>query len=345
MAFHPLTLQIASLLGVYALSFTVIFVSYLFAHAKIKSGVVAVSALLFISFLHIQYWESKNTKEPFFNVALIQTGLTVEQKEEISIEKQWERIFALLKETKKANFDLIVLPEVALHGDSSYHLSVSEKLGRYYSSEIVIGLIDDVYNAAFHLLPNQNGYERYEKRVLVPLAEYLPFTFLRPFLEGYGINSFFDAGKSSRVFIGKVPFAVSICYEEGFPGLIREGKKGGAQLLINLTNDGWFPRSRLPIEHFNLGRVRAVENGVYVLRSCNTGITGVIDPFGRVVAKLNECDERGDLIAFAQTATINCYSYPTMFSKFGNFPLLLFCFFTVLLKFLIKRVACSRVLT
>ncbi len=347
LTFHPITMQLASVFGIYGLSFIVIFLSYLFGHAKLKSGFSLIAFLLLLGFIQINYWESKNTKEPFFDIALIQTGLTVEEKEEISMERQWERIFTLLKGVKKSHFDLIVLPEVALQGDSSYHLSVSEKLANHYSSEIVIGLIDGVYNAAFHVLPGHagSGSERYEKRVLVPLAEYLPFSFLRSFLEGYGITSFFDAGKSSRVFIGKVPFAVSICYEEGFPGLICEGRKKGAELLVNLTNDGWFPGSRLHVEHFNLGRVRAVENGVYVLRSCNTGITGVIDPFGRVVSAVNEVDEQGKLRACAQTASINCFSYPTLFSKFGNIPILLFCFFSLLLKFLIKREACSRVLT
>ncbi len=346
LTFDPLLMQFASAVGIYGLSFIVIFTSYLMAFFRIKSFAVCFIVVSVFGLAHIHYWERFNVKDPFYDVALIQTGLTVEQKESITIKKQWERIFAFLAASEKSHFDLIVLPEVALtYGEKNVHLEMAKKLADLYQSEVVIGLIDDVYNAAFYITPETEMVERYEKRVLVPVAEYLPFSFLKPYLLRYGITSFFDAGKEAKVFAGKIPIAVSICYEEGFCNLIREGREQGGELLLNLTNDGWFPSSRLHQEHFNLGKVRSVENGAFVLRACNTGVTAVIDPFGRVIKSMKEKDSQGLLNEGVQIALINGYSYPTLFAKFGNTVIISFCCLCSLLIFLIKRKCFSRVLS
>ena len=345
LTFDPIPMQIASVLGVYGLSFIVIFTSYLIAFSRLKSVVGCFAVLCLFGLGHMRYFEGLNLKEPFYDVALIQTGLSVEEKEDIPIEKQWERIFTFLEETPNDHFDLIVLPEVVLtYGEKNRHLKIAKKLADKYKSEVVIGLIDDVYNAAFYIAPDSEIYERYEKRVLVPIGEYLPASFLKPFLVKYGITEFFNPGKNAKVFLGKIPISPSICYEEGFCNLIREGRKQGAELLVNLTNDGWFPSSRLHAEHFNLGRVRSIENGAFVLRACNTGITGVVDSFGRIVKIMKERDSQGKLNAGAQITKINGYSYPTIFSKFGNTIIISFCLSYVGLIFLIKRNYFSRVL-
>jgi apolipoprotein N-acyltransferase len=344
----PVTMQIASIFGVYALSFFVIYLSFELAYLRIKTSLITGFFLILFGIFHMQFWEKSNKKEPFYKVALVQTGLTVEEKEEISLEEQWNRVFSFLAATQEKQFDLIVLPEVAFMNDkteSISHIELSKKLAKLYNSEIVIGLIEKDFNAAFHISPDRQECMRYEKRVLVPLAEYLPFKGLKNFLEPYGITSFFSPGETAKVFSGKIPIAPSICYEEGFAHLICQGRRAGATILVNLSNDGWFPSSRLHEEHFNLGRVRSIENGAFVLRACNTGITSVIDPFGRVLAMLKERDERGNLNSGVQTALINCYSYPTIFIKFGNTIIVSFCSLCLLAIFLIKRKSSSRVLT
>ena len=182
LTFNPIPMQIASIVGVYGLSFIVIFISYLIAFLQVKLVACCFAIVSAFGWMHLQYWERLNVKAPYYHVALVQTGLTVEQKEVMSIEKQWERILAFLLESKKSHFDLIVLPEVALtRGDKSFHLEMAKKLADVYQSEVVIGLIDDAYNAAFHIIPDCGIYERYEKRVLVPVAEYLPFLWMKPF--------------------------------------------------------------------------------------------------------------------------------------------------------------------
>jgi apolipoprotein N-acyltransferase len=78
---------------------------------------------------------------------------------------------------------------------------------------------------------------------------------------------------------------VSICYEAIFPGLARDFVRSGAELLVNVTNDGWYGRTSAPFQHLAMARLRAVETGRYLVRAANTGITAVVDPRGRVLAE------------------------------------------------------------
>jgi apolipoprotein N-acyltransferase len=77
----------------------------------------------------------------------------------------------------------------------------------------------------------------------------------------------------------------AICYEVVYPSLIREAVLGGSQLLTTITNDGWYGYSSAPYQHFELASMRAIEQGRYLVRAANTGITGIVDPYGQVVQR------------------------------------------------------------
>jgi apolipoprotein N-acyltransferase len=135
----------------------------------------------------------------------------------------------------------------------------------------------------------------YDKTHLVPFGEYLP---LQPLLESIGLEQLtrlrggFTEGPAGQPLItaGALPPGGGlICYEAIFPGLI-VGQR--PQLLINVTNDGWFGNTTGPRQHFHQARARAVEFGVPLIRAANNGISALVDPYGRVVAKLN-LNERG----------------------------------------------------
>jgi apolipoprotein N-acyltransferase len=81
------------------------------------------------------------------------------------------------------------------------------------------------------------------------------------------------------------PAGVFICYEAVFPNEVRQFALNGAQVLVNISNDGWFGQTAAPVQHLNMARMRAIENRRWLLRDTNTGITAAVDPFGRVVAK------------------------------------------------------------
>ena len=91
-------------------------------------------------------------------------------------------------------------------------------------------------------------------------------------------------------------FGTFICYEAIFPDEVRHFAANGADLLINLSNDGWFGRSAAPAQHLMMARVRAIENRRWLLRDTNNGFTVSVDPYGRIVARL-PTDVRGELEA------------------------------------------------
>jgi len=204
-----------------------------------------------------------------------------------------------------------------------------QTLSNLFESEVVIGLDhyskkETAHSSAFQAKPFKNSLERYDKRILVPLIEYLPFAFLAPLVKSYGISEFFAHGNSAKVFEGKIPISVSICYEETFPQNVREGRLKGAKMLVNVTNDGWYPFSLLPSQHFSHARFRAVENGAPLLRACNTGISAAVDSLGRPTEKLEQAKEK-KLVAKALYTEINPYEYPTLFTIWGNGGIVVAC--------------------
>lgn len=204
-----------------------------------------------------------------------------------------------------------------------------------YDAEVVIGLDDfdekHNYNAAFHFIPHQSHVTRYEKRILLPLAEYLPFSFLRPLIARYGIESFFTHGKQAKVMEGKCPLSISICYEECFSHLIREGRLKGAKLFVNITNDAWYPYSHLPQQHFDHGKIRSIENGVPLVRACNTGVTAGIDSLGRTVSKFMNPNGSFEQKQGALFLSINLYTFSTLYTLWGDYFILSLSFSCVLL--------------
>ena len=171
---------------------------------------------------------------------------------------------------------------------------IAQSIANHFNTHIIAGLDDREgslqYNAAFHFEAHATPPKRYEKRVLVPIGEYIPFANIRwisQFLvKQFGMGDSFHVGTEAKLFFSPLPVGVSICLEETYSNLVRDLRRHGARLLVNVSNDVWFPHSRLPKQHLQHGRLRAAENGVCVLRSCNTGITGGIDCFGRVLATL-----------------------------------------------------------
>jgi apolipoprotein N-acyltransferase len=132
---------------------------------------------------------------------------------------------------------------------------------------------------------------RYHKIRLVPFGEYVPIQSVLTLGGRFSAKLVQEAGDftpGQEYALGAVdghPVAAFICYEAIFPDLVREFAAGGAQLLVNITNDGWYGRTSAPYQHFAMAKFRAVENERYLVRAANTGISAVVDPHGRVVAQ------------------------------------------------------------
>ena len=148
-----------------------------------------------------------------------------------------------------------------------------------------------VYNSLFVLSEGAQISRIYDKIHLVPFGEYVPF---REIMATLGLHAFshrlsgFESGKVRAPLIRtpKAPdFLPLICYEIIFPGRVADLRERPGW-LVNVTNDAWFGDSTGPYQHLHQVRIRAVEEGLPVMRSANTGISAVIDPFGRVLAQL-----------------------------------------------------------
>ncbi|MCX6987871.1 MAG: apolipoprotein N-acyltransferase [Chlamydiae bacterium] len=182
------------------------------------------------------------------------------------------------------------------------------------------------YNAAFYFSPYSKEIKRYEKQILLPIAEARPPGYLKNLAKRYGLTEFFTPGSSPLLFGEEVQAGVSICIEETFPKIMRSARIKGAKFFINLTNDGWYPNTNLPLQHFSHSRVRAVENGISLLRACNTGFTCIVDSKGRLLAGLppeswNHPPERGALFRRIQIEVGS-----TLYSYWGDIGILIICF-------------------
>lgn len=150
----------------------------------------------------------------------------------------------------------------------------------------------------------------YDKIHLVPFSEYVPWRKWFFFAQGLtGLIGDFQHGSQYKVGnISGGPFSVYICYEAIFPNEVRRFTLAGAQLFINISDDGWFGGSGAPGQHLAMARVRAVENRRWLLRDTNDGITVSVDPYGRIVARLPE-HIRGELDApYAFRADLTPYA-------------------------------------
>jgi apolipoprotein N-acyltransferase len=174
------------------------------------------------------------------------------------------------------------------------------------------------YNSVYVIDHDGSILSVYDKVHLVPFGEYLPF---QDFLESLGLmqltkvrGGYVPGTVHKPLPVPRAPaFLPLVCYEIVFPG---EGVPRGARpgWLVNLTNDGWFGNSTGPYQHFQQARVRAVEEGLPLVRAANTGISAVIDPLGRVVASLPLGTEGVLDAALPQPIA------PTVYARFGDGP-------------------------
>jgi apolipoprotein N-acyltransferase len=197
----------------------------------------------------------------------------------------------------KESPDLIVWPESATPFYFMYDVAPSELVFegiRQTGTAYLIGSpsfvrrsdVVEYYNSAYLIEPEDKTMGKYSKTHLVPFGEYVPFKKYLPFLGKIVAQvGDFRAGKIGNT----IPWrnqhlGIQICYEIIFPRLSRAMAKNNATVLINITNDAWFGKTSGPYQHFSMTVFRAVENRRSLVRAANTGISGFIDPAGRILA-------------------------------------------------------------
>lgn len=244
--------------------------------------------------------------------------------------------------------DLIVWPEAAItfyeHQAEGLLRQLDER-GKQEGSALVLGIasVQPAPDAGllFHnsALALGEGRGRYAKRRLAPFGDYLPWeSQLR------GLIDFFDLPMSSfapgpwqqqPLDAGAGQAALAICYEVAYGDLMRRSA-AGADLLLTISNDTWFGSSIGPLQHFQIARARALENGRWLLRSANSGVTAIVDHRGRVAAALPQF-QRGALTGEFQTMQGR-----TPYSRHGDGWLILLCLGSLAGGLLRRRIAAGR---
>jgi apolipoprotein N-acyltransferase len=234
---------------------------------------------------------------PDVMVAVVQPGTTLEEKWDPSrASESADRVWSLTAEAALLGADVILWPESAipfsLENDPAY-LDMVETFAREFDVEIVLNSIGPVAgggyaNSAYLVTPEGLSPVRYDKVQLVPFGEYVPpwarLAFTESLVREVGA---FTPGSVPVVLPATVPLGVAICFEVVFPDLVAREVRGGAQVLTTLTNDGWYGFSWAPLQHFAQVRLRSAENRRWFARAALTGISGFVDPYGRVGSYLD----------------------------------------------------------
>jgi apolipoprotein N-acyltransferase len=309
---HRRLIQGADLFGVYGLSFLIVWVnSFLFQLIRSrgkermaflwKGGLTAgglLAAFLIYGEYRINQVEQTISRAGFFQAAIVQPNIDQSLKWVPAF--QDESLDRLSAQTKEANRiihqSLVVWPETAvpfyfLH-DGRRSLKVTA-LAREMHNFLLFGSPaarkesgrDKLFNRAYLLSPEGTVAGVYDKQHLVPFGEYVPLKPLLPFVGKIveAVGDFEAGNRAVGLPLGGGKVGVMICFESIFPEIGLAFKKAGATLLANLTNDAWFGRSSAPFQHFSMGVFRAVENRVFFLRAANTGVSGIVDPTGKVL--------------------------------------------------------------
>lgn len=188
--------------------------------------------------------------------------------------------------------DLVIWPENGIDRDPFREPGVMEPLQRAIArvrAPFLVGAILDAgpkfRNSNVLFDADGDAVARYDKIHLVPFGEYVPWTWLRrllPALEQIPVDG--EAGERGVVFeVGRARVGSVICFEAGFPRLVRDEVRDGAEIIVVSTNNASFGDGPMAREHLAMSRMRAIENGRWVVHAAITGITGVIAPDGRVV--------------------------------------------------------------
>ena len=329
---------LAPVLGVFGISWTVALTAgagLLLLRTGIREKIFAVSCLLL---LVTSGWLAGRVSwtldtDARRSVTLVQGAVPLEVKWRAEFLNQSVERYINLTATHWGS-DIIIWPETAipafasqvpdllrqltaqaLRGDSDMYAgfpSVDTGSGQYFNSLLLLGA----------------NPQNYKKRHLVPFGEFTPLEFIfRRFarLLNIPMSNFSPGHQQQPLLRGQQGVAgVSICYEDAFGEEIIQALPQ-AELLINVSNDGWFGDSAAPHQHLQMARMRARETGRFLLRATNSGISAIIDPAGRVRAQAPQ------FLPVVLTGTITLFSGLTPYARFGNWPVILLASCVILL--------------
>jgi len=334
-------LGLASLGGVHALSFVTALAGTLLGLGRWPAALAVVAVAHGIGFLALpSASDLAAPRDPPLRVAMVQGNIPQGEKwDPARAQRNFDVHLELSRAVAAERPDLILWPESALPGFLEAQPEFRDPL-LALASEIDVPLVVGgiglsrvpgermplLHNSLFVVTPSQGVVDRYDKTVLVPFGEYVPLRSLLGFLSAVASTladlSDISPGAGARPLRGLSEFEPAqtpvglICYEAVYPELVRAAVRGGAQLLMNLTNDAWYSRTSAPHQFLAIAALRSAENGLPMLRAANTGVSAVIDARG-VVLRETPIFERLTLTAEIPPGR----KKPTVYTRVGDWPI------------------------
>ncbi len=340
-------LQITSIVGIYGLSLITVTAASLPARLgdfDRNRGWAALAAALFIAVPMVggaaRLWLSPRDPLPGITIRLVQPSIPETLKNDpVAGVANLRRLLDLSGEPTQVPLAAVVWPEAA----APPFLERDDELRRTLALAMPSGALlmtgdvrtdvapakpTHIWNSLLVIGPGGDVIATYDKAHLVPFGEYVPLRHFLPIRKITPGAMDFSAGPGPRTISlpDLPPVAPLVCYEAIFPGAVVDPAKR-AGWMLNITNDAWYGVTSGPFQHFAIARVRAVEEGLPLLRDANNGITGAFDPYGRVLNRL-DLDAIG-VIDVPLPAALP----PTIYSRIGDmsFVVLLVMEFIVIL--------------
>ena len=295
-----LVLQLASVFGVYGISFFVAFINEALDLVLMEKKwnyfvLAAFLSLLVFTFGYYRVSTFKCSGKPL-TVAVIQANVDQDVKLDYGFSLEISIIHeGLSRKALAFKPDIVIWPETAITTYLFQSNTILKRITSLVKESRAFYLIgtpyrdgEKIYNSVAAFSKEGKYIGRYDKQRLVPFGEYLP---LRPlfyrllqenplFAEDYNSNP-----KPGIINLNGIKIGTVICFESTFPHLVRKMAKKGAQFILVTTNDAWFFDSAALYQHIQAAQLRAVENHMYVVQAANTGISAVIDPIGKIVKR------------------------------------------------------------
>ncbi len=340
-------IQIASITGVYGISFIVVFFNAGIAKLicnidRWRDQLITVIVPCLLTIVCITYGfvviDRHDNTENSLKVALVPGNISQLEKWQ---RKNFPRIFAkylnLSRKAASKKPDIIVWPETAVSGDvlsgklPNYNKHFKDFQAQIGNIPMLIGATDldaynDLYNRVISVSSNSEIVGKYAKMHLVPFGEYIPladflpnFIQFQPYQHGKTLDTLpivnAQQSKDDNLKVG-----TSICFESAFPNHFRKFVKQGADVMGILTNDAWFTGTAFPELHLAMAPMRAVENRIAVFRCANGGYTCVVDKYGRINRPMVTPQTSEEFI----NAEINLKNENlTLYTRYGDwFPIL-----------------------
>ncbi len=310
--------------------------------ASLRMTILIFAILLSYGAYSRHHYQTATRTWPLLRVALLQGNIPQEEKWDAHLaEKNFNTYRLMSWEASSSQPDLIIWPEASYPWSLNLKTKAMPQNLQLPDTPIIIGSVthdgNAYYNSALMLNDHHDVTDVVHKSHLVPYGEYVPFKKYLTFLKAVTAEAgdMLPAETLRPLMMDGMPLGMLICYEDIFPEIARKLVADGSVLLVNITNDAWYGWSPAAMQHTAASVFRAAENGRYLVRATNTGVSAVIEPDGSIQLA-SSLYERAVIVAGVRLGLDH-----TLYNRYGKWGDLLLPF-TLLLMALVVRITPTR---